>query len=571
MLISTVLYGSGGGRPLSMHLLRPQPAPSRPAPALLFVHGGAFRHGSKDAGVGRLFTFARRGYVCASVEYRLSGEATWPAQIEDCKCAVRYLRAHAAELGLDPDRIGAWGPSAGGHLVAMLGLAPDRPELEGSGGWAEHSSRVQAVCDWFGPSDLLTMIEQPSTIDRSGSDYPESWLLGGRVQDQPERARSASPIGYVSGREPPFLIAHGDQDTVVPYQQSQLLYEVLGSADVTLQTVRGAGHGGPQFDHPAVLDAVAAFFDRHLGPAPWSEPADARPRAVGPPPTIATAASRGWGDPESAPPLTSYRTFESAAAGGAVGYALYLPPGYEAEPARRYPTIYWLHGRGGDPRRGGTFVRMLDEAIRAGIAPPAIAVLPTGGPSGWYCDWAGGEWPVESVIVRELIPHVDATYRTIAAREARLIEGQSMGGFGSAHLGFKYPRLFGGVSISAGALIDFAAAPDGRPDARRLATLESVWGGDPERFRADDPATLARANADQIRGRQRVRIFCGDQDRLLAQNARFHELLDELDIEHEYEVVPGAEHSYDSKLERLGIEHFAFFARALGERAGASA
>jgi acetyl esterase/lipase len=571
VLISTVVCGTGGGRRLTMHLLRPQPRPGAAAPALLFVHGGGWRTGSKDSGVARLFPFARRGYVCASVEYRLSSEAPWPAQIEDCKCAVRYLRAHAAELGLDPDRIGAWGPSAGGHLVAMLGLAPDRADLEGEGGWSEQSSRVQAVCDWYGPSDLPTIVEQPSTIDRAGDEYPEAQLLGGRIQDRPDRARAASPTSYVSGQEPPFLIVHGDQDTVVPYQQSQLLYDVLGSSDATLKTVHGAGHGGPQFDHPAALEAVAEFFDRHIGPAPWPAPDDARPRAVSPPPSITTIATRSWVDPSAAPPLTTYRTFASASVGQSVGYALYLPPGYEADRARRYPTIYWLHGRGGDPRRGGTFVRMLDEAIRAGIAPPAIAVLPTGGPCGWYCDWADGAWPVESAIVRDLIPHVDASYRTIPDRRARVIEGQSMGGFGSAHLGFKYPELFGAVSISAGALIDFAAPAAEPPDGRRLAALRSVWGGDPERFKAEDPSRLARANADRIRGRQRVRIFCGDQDRLLPHNARLHELLDELAIEHEYEVVPGAEHSYDSKLERLGGQHFGFFARALGERMPAPA
>src|SRR5262249_4876269 len=128
VLITTVEYGFGGGRPLTMHLLRAQPQPQTKAPALLWVHGGAFRYGSQDSGTPTRPPFARRGYVCATVEYRLSGEAQWPAQIEDVKCAVRYLRAHADELGIDPDRIGAWGASAGGHLVAMLGAAPDRPE-----------------------------------------------------------------------------------------------------------------------------------------------------------------------------------------------------------------------------------------------------------------------------------------------------------------------------------------------------------------------------------------------------------------------------------------------------------
>jgi endo-1,4-beta-xylanase len=203
---------------------------------------------------------------------------------------------------------------------------------------------------------------------------------------------------------------------------------------------------------------------------------------------------------------------------------------------------------------------MLDEAIRAGIAPTAIAVLPNGGPAGFYCDWPGGQWPIETVIIDELIPHIDATYRTIGGREGRCVEGQSMGGFGSAHLGFKYPDLFGAISISAGALIDFASAAPG--DGRRARVFNTVWGGDPNRFRADDPATLARANADRVRGRTAVRSFCGDRDSLLGLNTRFHELLQELGIEHEYTIVPGAAHPYDDKIERLGLGHFAFFDRA---------
>jgi endo-1,4-beta-xylanase len=442
----------------------------------------------------------------------------------------------------------------------MLGLAPDRPELEGSGGWGDQSSRVQAVCDWYGPSDFVTMVEQPSTIDRTGVDYPEYWLLGGRVQDHPDRARAASPISYLAGGEPPFLIAHGDADTTVPYQQSQLLYEYLGSGDVTFQTVHGAGHGGAQFDHPDVLQSVADFFDRHLGPAPLPTPADARPRAVATPPRITTAASRSWTNPAVAPALTTYKEFPSAAAGGPVGYALYLPPGYDAEAARRYPVVYWLHGRGGDPRRGGTFVRMLDQAIREGIVPPAIAVLPIGGLCSMYCDAADGSWPIECVLIDELIPHVDAVYRTISTREGRCIEGQSMGGFGAARLGFKYPELFGSVSLSAAALVD-PTAP-GRAEGRRDAMFKAVWGGDPARFRSDDPSTIVRHSADRVRGRTLVRSFCGDQDGLLPRNDRFHELLNELAIEHEYTIVPGAGHPYDDKIERLGVQHFGWFARA---------
>jgi acetyl esterase/lipase len=567
VLISTIEYGTGGGRPLTMHLLRAQPRPAGRAPGLVWVHGGAFRHGSKDTGIARLFSFARRGYVCASIEYRLSGEAIWPAQIEDVKCAVRYLRAHADELGLDPDRIGAWGASAGGHLVSMLGVAPDRPELEGQGGWAEHSSRVQAVCDYYGPADLLAMADQPSALDHNEADSPEGQLLGGAVREHPDRARSASPISYATGDEPPFLIFHGAEDMTVPYPQGQAMYQAMGSGDAIFHTVVGAGHGGPAFEHPAVVRHVEAFFDRHLGPAPLPQPADATPRAVPPAPRLITVASRSWVNPDATPALATFQTFQSRAVGGPVGYALYLPPGYDPGSQARYPVIYWLHGMGGDPRRGETFVRMLDEAIRAGIAPATIAVLPNGGPAGFYCDWPGGAWPIETVIVDELIPHVDATYRTITSREGRCIEGQSMGGFGAAHLGFKYPDLFGTISISAGALIDFSAASP-RDDVRRSRVFRTVWGGDRSRFEADDPSTLARANADRVRGRTLVRSFCGDLDSLLGLNDRFHALLQELGIEHEYTIVPGAAHPYDEKIERLGLPHFGFFRQAFASVVG---
>jgi len=347
----------------------------------------------------------------------------------------------------------------------------------------------------------------------------------------------------------------------VPFRQSELMYQAVGSGDAIFHTVVGAGHGGAAFEHPAVLNLVEQFFDQHLGPAPLPQPADATPRALPPAVTLRTVNARSWVNPDATPPLATFETFHSPTVGGPVGYALYRPPAYDEHPQARYPVIYWLHGMGGDPRRGGTFLRMLDEAIRAGIAPPAIVVLPNGGPAGFYCDWPGGEWPIETVIIDELIPHIDGAYRTISARDGRCIEGQSMGGFGAAHLGFKHPDLFCAISISAGALIDFAQPRPG-DDVRRARVFNTVWGGDPERFHAADPSTLARANADRIRGRTALRIFCGDQDSLLGRNEQFHQLLQELDLAHEYTVVPGAEHSYDEKVERLGLSHFGFFSEA---------
>ncbi|MHC5057317.1 MAG: alpha/beta hydrolase fold domain-containing protein [Planctomycetota bacterium] len=282
-VLRDVVYGTGGGRDLTLDIYRPAAGarsrverPGRPMPVLVWVHGGAWRAGDKRTGAAHLAPFAARGYFCASISYRLTREAIFPAQIEDCKCAIRYLRAHAGRYGLDPGRIGVWGSSAGGHLVAMLGTAGGARGLEGSGGWAEHSSRVQAVCDWYGPSDLLAMADQPSQMNHNSSQSPEGALIGGVVKENPEAARRASPVTYVDADDPPFLIMHGTRDMTVPFGQSELLNEALRKAgvDVTFRPVEGAGHGGQGFRTDEVQRLVGEFFKKHLvdAPAPKPEP-----------------------------------------------------------------------------------------------------------------------------------------------------------------------------------------------------------------------------------------------------------------------------------------------------------
>jgi acetyl esterase/lipase len=263
-----LIYNQNPNRPLRLHLLRSRQPSNQGAPALVFVHGGAFRMGSRDDGIGPLIPFAERGYVCASLEYRLSGEALWPAQIEDVKCGVRFLRANAGRFGLDPERIGAWGPSAGGHLVTMLGVTGGVGELEGDGGWAGFSSRVQAVCNWFGPSDFLQMNRAGSIMDHDAPDSPESELIGGAIQQYPDKAARANPISYIPGADiPPFLIVHGDADPLVPFNQSELLYQALKQAHapvVFFRRIAGAGHGGPAFESEEIKHLLAMFFDLHL-------------------------------------------------------------------------------------------------------------------------------------------------------------------------------------------------------------------------------------------------------------------------------------------------------------------
>ena len=258
-------YRRIGDKSLTLDLYG-QPADS-PLPVVIWVHGGAWRMGdNKQPPAVPLLT--DNGFAVASIRYRFSQEALFPAQIQDCKAAVRWLRAHAHEYHLNPDKIGAWGASAGGHLVALLGLAVDVPTFE-DGDHLDQSSQVQAVCDWYGPTDFLQMDSHAldsSPFPHDTADSPESQLVGGRIQENRDKVAVANPITYITGGHPPFLIMHGDQDPLVPFHQSQLLHEALTAAgeEVAFRPVVGAGHGGEGFRTPAVLQQVADFFTTHL-------------------------------------------------------------------------------------------------------------------------------------------------------------------------------------------------------------------------------------------------------------------------------------------------------------------
>lgn len=265
------------------------PRGTRPLPVVVIIHGGAFRAGDKSMGLREAAELAQGGdYAAATINYRLSGEAIWPAQIHDGKAAIRWIRANAAKYGLDPDRIAVMGASAGGHLAAMLGTSDGVAALEGGvGPHTGVSSRVKCVVDQFGPSDLLAMADYPSRIDHNAPDSPESLLIGGALPEHKDRARSASPITYVSRDDPPFLILHGTDDPLVPFNQSERLAEALKAAGVpcTFVKVVGAGHGG--FRSPEVGRRIRQFLDRHLRDQPVGEVSDA--------PILRTPAKAGAG------------------------------------------------------------------------------------------------------------------------------------------------------------------------------------------------------------------------------------------------------------------------------------
>ena len=249
-----------------LDLYLPKTPASEKLPLVVFIHGGAWQAGDKAGGAGRVLPYVRSGeYAGASIGYRLTGDAGWPAQIHDCKAAIRWLRGTAATHGIDPDRIAVIGSSAGGHLVAMLGTAGDVEMLEGAlGEFPEVSSEVTCVVDFFGPANLLTMGDFPSSIDHNAADSPESKLLGGPVLEHQDSAREASPQTFVTADDPPFLILHGTDDRIVPYDQSVQFDKALQAAGVESQliSIEGGGHGG--FESPDTDARVKAFLDRHL-------------------------------------------------------------------------------------------------------------------------------------------------------------------------------------------------------------------------------------------------------------------------------------------------------------------
>lgn len=249
-----------------------------PFPVILSIHGGAFLAWDKsDSQVEPMLHGLRRGYAVVAANYRLSFEARFPAQMHDLKAAVRWIRANASRYSFDPQKIAAWGGSAGGYLSAMLGTSAGVPELEDLGlGNPDQPCDVQAVVAWYPPTDFLTMDAQliraglppEAGKEHSAPNSPESLLLGAQVTMVPDRARLASPATHVTADAPPFLLQHGTKDSTVPAQQSvelaEVLRRVLGEDKVRLELIDDAVHLDPKFQSPENLDRVFRFLDQHL-------------------------------------------------------------------------------------------------------------------------------------------------------------------------------------------------------------------------------------------------------------------------------------------------------------------
>lgn len=249
-------------RPLMLDLFLPEQAPDKLLPIVVYVHGGGWVFGDKNHCPP--VPLVERGFATASISYRYSSEAIYPAQIQDCKAAIRYLRAHAADHGLDPNRIGVWGHSAGGHLAALLGTTGNVKELDDDGD--ENlgiSSAVQAVCDFCGPTDMMEFVERYGHTEYAEVDQFITPLLGGHPKENPDKVALANPIHFVNGDEPPFLIVQGGQDHLIPTSQSQRLHEALQRAgrDSTLEIIDHETHELFSFE----TEKVFRFFERTLG------------------------------------------------------------------------------------------------------------------------------------------------------------------------------------------------------------------------------------------------------------------------------------------------------------------
>jgi poly(3-hydroxybutyrate) depolymerase len=350
----------------------------------------------------------------------------------------------------------------------------------------------------------------------------------------------------------PVLHVAGRNDQIVPFAQQQRTIDALLAA-------RAAGPGEDWAEVPGLVlhrTASGAHVATMIHDGTHQFPAEAPERIAGF--FRATPRPNPWvTEPVRGPGLVQH-VYPSPAAGTEVSYHVYLPPGYGDDPAQRFPVVYWLHGSGGGIAGITPVATLFDAAIARGAIPPVLVVFPNGLPNGMWCDAVAGP-PVESVLVREIVPRVDRLFRTIAAREGRIVEGFSMGGYGALRLGFVHRELFGAASSLAGGPLqrEFVAAPRVNEE-RREQVLRQVYGGDLAVFRRQSPWQLAIDHAAALRAGTRIRVVVGSSDETLPANRELHGHLVELGIPHDYVELDGVRHDPLQLLEALGERFWQF-------------
>jgi enterochelin esterase-like enzyme len=293
------------------------------------------------------------------------------------------------------------------------------------------------------------------------------------------------------------------------------------------------------------------------------------PCAAQPPPTQRrlplTEGAPQWVTPAIQAPRLKHRTFHSQAVQSDVSYHIYTPEAYDADQERRLPVLYWLHGAGGGLPGLAPLSAHFGDAMRAGDIPPMLVVFPNGLNLSLWVDSKDGSVPMETVVVTELLPHIDATFRTIASRDGRLVEGFSMGGYGAARLGLKHDDLFGAVSILSGGPLQEEFTDTPRVGKRgREWVWKTIFGGDAAYFAALSPWVLAERNAAAVREQTTMRLVIGERDEMLAVNEAFHAHLVELQIPHTFTILPGVGHSTPRVFEALGEANWEFYRTVFG-------
>jgi endo-1,4-beta-xylanase len=563
----TTAFKGKAGLVIGAYLRKPKG--KGPFPVVVLLHGGkaslpatyalgrTTRHPTAD--------FLAAGWAIYSIDYRPHKKFFDEAEWEDTAAALEAVRRLDY---VDRKRVALFGGSHGGNVICRL------------------ASRVEVCCGVPCAPAGLDLLEVAKVARRGEKVAPQLLKLIAEMEKQhgakaEEIARSPAKFGYRSALTEvkdvrfPLLIVSGRNDEASPIPVADAYVKSLTAAGKLVETYYpDNGPHGFYFGRPAVTPETkecarraVAFIGKHFAEG-RRRPAGEKDKGAAPAAERAAklkvALQSAWAHPDKAEPAgTQYKTFRSRTIMADVSYLIYLPPGYSSDGKKRYPVVYWLHGSGGSPRGGAVFVERLDAAIRAGKAPPTIAVLVNGlkGET-LYCDTTDGKLPVESVLVKDLVPHVDATYRTIATRQGRGIEGFSMGGFGAAHLGFKYPERFGAVSILAPALL----SPEVRVKKRKFDELvQFTFDGDLDAFKANDPFTLAEKNARALRKGTAIRIVPHFEPEgwLIPRCEALHKVLERHRVPHRLAVHDRVKaHSPRLLYDALGDEAIGFFTKA---------
>jgi enterochelin esterase-like enzyme/dienelactone hydrolase len=558
---TTEFHGAGG---LVVPAYVRKPKGDGPFPVVVMLHGGRYRAGA-SAGMGRstrapVAAFLQAGWAVYCTDYRPNNKISIePIETDD---AIEALKAVRQLPFIDPKRVGLWGASHGANVASRV-IA--RADLSGAILCAPAAMDLIEVKKADSRGEPVVPILRRLIADmetKHGAKAEE-------IEKDPGKYDYSSALTEITKVRCPLLILNARDDDNSPVSIMELYAKKLRAAGKTVEMYlpEKGGHGfyvgrsdGPVYQE-ATRRSVAFFKERFQQDAGGKE----RPAPGPKKPTLDQYGSLDWVDPDrTAPPGTTYQTFHSKIIDADVSYLIYLPPGYEKEPTFRYPVLYRLHASGGTPQRDAAgIVRRFDTAIRAGRVPPLIIVFPNGlRGATMYCDSRDGKYPVESVLVKDLVPHIDGAFRTVAGRHGRALDGFSMGGFGAAHLGFKYPEMFGVVSIQAPPLLDpeLKSPLPARAWSRLFPTAMS---GDLEYFHANDPFALVAKNTDALRDRSVIRIIAHAENEnwLVPRCDELHRKLMKHGIAHHFLCLINVKsHSPNQVMDTLGDAGLLFFA-----------